>query len=200
MARVNAPVQTSQPLGVTSLRADRYQQNGTGGTFDIGLATGIAFGALQAAIQAAIDGAYAAGDYLVTGNAADFIIEAREGFAPLVADFTNLTGDTVDLQSQFGGPVALDVAAGAMFTNNGSTRVLVRNKGAANHTVTFVSPQTVLGLAVADLAYVLTPGESLVCGPFPVTTFNQPSGDDKGKVYVNANGTESEVVISPFVD
>jgi hypothetical protein len=200
MARVNVPVVNSQPLGVSSLRADRFQQDGTGGTFDLGLATGIAFDALEAAIQAALDGAYSAGDYDVVGDADDFIVEEREGAAHLVADFTDLTGDTDDSQTQVGGPVALDASAGAMFTNNAATRVLVRNNGAGNHTVTFVSPQTVLGLAVADLAYVLTPGQSMVCGPFPQTTFNQPSGDDAGRVYVNTGGTQSEVTIAPFID
>jgi hypothetical protein len=200
MARVDAPVLTSIPDGVSSLRTDRYQQDGTGGTFDLGLATGIAFDALQAAIQSALDGAYSAGDYVVTGDADDFTVEEAEGAAHLVADFTDLTGDTTDSQTQVDGPTALDASAGAMFVNNGATRVLVRNNGAANHTVTFVSPQTILGLAVADLAYTVKPGQSIVVGPFNQTTFMQTTGDDKGKTYVNASGTQSEVTIAPFVD
>ena len=96
--------------------------------------------------------------------------------------------------------VALHAADGAMFTNDGRTRVLVNNSGAGAHTVTVVTPRQVEGLAVADRAYVIAAGKIAIIGPFPTATFNQPSGADAGKVYIDSEGTESEVLIVPFKD
>jgi hypothetical protein len=97
---------------------------------------------------------------------------------------------------------ALDAAAGAMFTNNGATRVIVYNTGAGAHVVTFVTPRTINpgALAVADPSITLAAGKHGIFGPLDPTTFNQPSGADTGKVYVNSDGTESEVKILPFID
>lgn len=101
-------------------------------------------------------------------------------------------------------PTAVDVALhatdGAMFTNNGDTRVWVNNTGAGAHNITAVTPRTVEGLAVADRTYVVPAGKTAIIGPFDPNTFNQPSGADAGKVYLNSDGTQSEVLIVPFKD
>lgn len=96
--------------------------------------------------------------------------------------------------------VALHATDGAMFTNNGDTRVWVNNSGAGAHVVTVVTPRTVEGLAVADKPYTIPAGKTALIGPFDPTTYNQPSGADAGKAYINADGTQSEVLIVPFKD
>jgi hypothetical protein len=96
--------------------------------------------------------------------------------------------------------VALHVTDGAMFTNNGETYVWVNNAGAGAHVVTFVTTRTIGSgqLAVADEPHTFAAGKSGVVGPFDPTDFNVRTGADTGKVYVNADGTQSEVLIVPF--
>jgi hypothetical protein len=43
-------------------------------------------------------------------------------------------------------------------------------------------------------------GKTAIVGPFDRATFNQPSGADAGMVYVNADGTQTEISILPFKD
>jgi hypothetical protein len=200
MARTLVAVQSSIPDGVSSRRMDHYTQDGTGGTFDLGDAAGIDFDATQSEIQAALDAEYTPGDYVVAGDADDFTVLYPVTVVALVADFTDLTGETESSQEQIQGGVALHASDGGMFVNNGATRVNVKNNGAGSHTVTFVTPATMRGFAVADKAFTVLPGETLTVGPFATSTFNQSSGDDRGRVYVNASGTQSEVTINPFED
>lgn len=96
----------------------------------------------------------------------------------------------------------LHVTDGAMFTNDGRTRLWVKNAGAGSHTLTIKSQRTVppFGLAVADETRVVAAGKYAVIGPFDPTTFNLKSGVDNGKVYVDTNGTGTEVTIIPFKD
>lgn len=203
MARIDVAVQSSIPNGVSSRRIDHYTQDADGGTFDLGDAADIAFDEDEAGIQAALDAEYTPGDYVVTGDADDFTVLYPVDVVALVLDGTDLTltADTPTVQQeQIQGGVALDDTDGAMFVNTGDTRAVLVNTGAAAHDVTFVTPQTVRGLAVADKTYTVLPGEALNVGPFPTTQFNQRSGDNKGKVYVNADGTQSEVTVNPFTD
>jgi len=88
---------------------------------------------------------------------------------------------------------ALDVADGAMFQNDGSTELWVRNAGAGAHIVTLVTPQQVAGLAVADHTATVAAGKTALLGPWPTDTFNQQAGADAGKVYVDTDGTKTEV-------
>lgn len=96
--------------------------------------------------------------------------------------------------------VPVHITDGAMFTNDGHTRVWVKNAGAGAHNVTVVTPRVVEGLAVADRVYVVGIGKSALIGPFDAATFNQPSGADAGKAYVNVDGTGTEVTLVPFKD
>jgi len=96
--------------------------------------------------------------------------------------------------------VALHVTDGAMFTNDGRTRLWMKNAGAGVHVVTVVTPRTIEGLAVADKTYSVAAGKYAVAGPFRRDLYNQPSGADAGKAYVNTDGTGTEVTIVPFKD
>lgn len=76
-------------------------------------------------------------------------------------------------------------ADGEAVVNNGATFIEVLNTDAADCDVTVVSPRTVDGLAVADLVVTVSQNERMMIGPFPKDTFNNQSGDDAGKIYVN---------------
>ena len=93
-----------------------------------------------------------------------------------------------------GGDLSMASAAGGgdEFTNDGKTFVLVSNGGGAQITVTFATPQTVSGLAVADGAGTVEAGGLAVFGPFPTQTFN-----NDGKVQITYSGVTS-VTISAF--
>jgi hypothetical protein len=97
---------------------------------------------------------------------------------------------------------ALHASDGAMFTNDGRTRCWIKNTGAGSHTVSFVVTKTEgqYGLALGNKSYVIANGKEALVGPFDPSFFNQKSGADAGKVYVNTGGTQSEVVIVPFKD
>lgn len=79
-------------------RITHYTQDATGGSFDLGTATGIAWDAAQATIQTALDGAYGADKTFVNGDAADFTVEYYLDGTPMVLDDTNLTGGGLTLQ------------------------------------------------------------------------------------------------------
>ena len=75
---------------------------------------------------------------------------------------------------------------GAKFSNDGAVQLLIRNTDSGPHTVTIQTPQTVEGLAVAELSVgPMAAGDVWLVGPFPPATFGQQSGDDLGYVYVD---------------
>jgi len=86
-----------------------------------------------------------------------------------------------------------DAADDAMFLNDGKTWIKARNAGAGSHIVTVVTPKTVAGLAVADLTVTVPAAATRDIGPFPPADFNQQSGADEDKVYVNVDGTKTEM-------
>lgn len=90
---------------------------------------------------------------------------------------------------------AVDITSGNMFANDGRVFVHVTNTGTAGHTLTFITPITVSGLAVADHAVSIPAGGQLAIGPFPVDLFNQPAGPDVGKVYVNGSNAALQLRI-----
>ena len=82
---------------------------------------------------------------------------------------------------------------GDEFVNDGKrTFVHILNANAATRTITFETPKTVAGLAVAELAVVVpvTPGEQMI-GPFPSDVFN----DSDGKVQMTYS-TEVDLTIA----
>lgn len=98
--------------------------------------------------------------------------------------------------------VALNNPDGAMFINDGKTRLVVKNAGAGAHIVGIVATKTVgpYGLLLPPKTYTIAAGKRAVIGPWETDIYNQKSGDDVNKVYVDSDGTESEVSIKPFKD
>lgn len=77
------------------------------------------------------------------------------------------------------------IVDGHMFLNGGDVHAVILNTDVAAKTITFITPRTVHGLAVGDLAITLNQNDRKKVGPFPPDTFNQPTGADAGKVYVD---------------
>jgi hypothetical protein len=83
---------------------------------------------------------------------------------------------------------AVAAASDAMCANDGAT--LFHIKAAAGEaTLAFITPATVLSeaLAIADAAGTVANGSEKLFGPFPPAIFNQPSGADVGKIYIDTN-------------
>lgn len=74
---------------------------------------------------------------------------------------------------------------GHMFTNSGDEFLEVANAAGAARVVTIVTPRTVEGLAVAERTATIPASTTRKIGPFDPQVYNQPSGADRGKVYVN---------------
>lgn len=83
---------------------------------------------------------------------------------------------------------------GHMFNNRGRQFVVVKNGSAAAINATFVTPVTVGGRAVADDVVAVAAGGEKMIGPFEERTFNQSSGADVGKVYVDLSAVASVTV------
>lgn len=76
------------------------------------------------------------------------------------------------------------IADGHKFYNDGKTWFVAANSGGVDRTVTFITPVTVGGLAVADQPVTVPAGQTREIGPFEAV-FNQMNGADAGKVYVD---------------
>lgn len=101
---------------------------------------------------------------------------------------TELTVETIDIDGAFRAAVAGDVANGNMFDNAGGVLVIAENTDGANpHTVTIVTPKQVGGLDIEDPVVTVAASATALIGPFPSGTFNQPSGADAGKVYLDVD-------------
>lgn len=85
---------------------------------------------------------------------------------------------TVASTARTGVAVALAAAAagGDEFVNDGRTWLHVKNGGASPRTVTIVTPQTVLNLAVADQVVSIPATDERLIGPFPAQTYNGTNG------------------------
>ena len=90
---------------------------------------------------------------------------------------------------------ALTAAAGGgdSFANDGRTYLDVNNGSGGSITVTFVTQQTIDGLAVADLAVAVGAGARSKVGPFPPSIYN----DANGRVQVTYSGVTS-LTVNPF--
>lgn len=76
-------------------------------------------------------------------------------------------------------------ADGYAVSNDGATWFEAANSDAGTVTITVQTPRTIDGLAVAEYTITVAQNERQIFGPFPRDTFNQSSGADKGKVYVD---------------
>ncbi len=77
-------------------------------------------------------------------------------------------------------PVLTAPVADGDIVDPGNVAVWVDNGSGASITVTAITPGTVSGLAVADLAVVVPAGESRLVGPLPASVFAQPADADPG--------------------
>jgi len=85
-------------------------------------------------------------------------------------------------------------ADGHMFLNNGRVILHVKNADTAAKTVTIVSvPEPIFG-RLGDVAVSVPAGSEMLIGPFQPDGFNQRSGADKGKVYVNYSAVTNVTV------
>lgn len=88
---------------------------------------------------------------------------------------------------------AVDAANGMMFPNDGKTVLLVRNADAAAKTVTVRAVPDPFGRSV-DLALVIAAGKTAMVGPLAPVAWNQTSGADLGRVYVDFSAATSTTV------
>lgn len=85
---------------------------------------------------------------------------------------------------------AVDAANGNKVANDGRTFVEVVNGDSNPTTVTIKTGFEKDGYALADQAVTVAAGTRKHIGPFPMETFNQQSGSDKGYVLFDfSNGT-----------
>lgn len=101
---------------------------------------------------------------------------ALGAFLPSLAQAATLTVQTAKA-SGLAPTFAAASVGGDKCINDGRTIVLVKNSSGANaYTVTAVTPMTVGGIAVADVAAaVATSASPAVLGPFPIQIFNDGS-------------------------
>ncbi|KKN47440.1 hypothetical protein LCGC14_0662800 [marine sediment metagenome] len=91
-------------------------------------------------------------------------------------------------------PVAA-AADGNMFRNSGRLFLLVTNAhGSEARTLTFPTPSQIGGLDIEDPAVVVAAGTTMLIGPFRPLLFNQVSGDDIGRVYIDYNDAADLIV------
>lgn len=95
---------------------------------------------------------------------------------------------------------AITFADGAMFSNpNPQTTVILINNGAGAHVITFQTPATVAkDLDVQDPTVTVPAGNRLVVGKFDPRLYNQPTGADIGKVYMDSDGSQTEMVAKAY--
>jgi hypothetical protein len=88
-------------------------------------------------------------------------------------------------------------ADGQMFVNTGAEFIVVKNGNASTLTLTITTPQTVAGLAVADRTVTLLTTEDSYIGTFRKDLYDQPSGADAGKVYIDGD-IQASVTLMAF--
>jgi len=89
---------------------------------------------------------------------------------------------------------AADSVNGMVFPNDGRTILLVKNAGAAPITVTVASVQDEYGRSGDISAASVDVGAERVVGPLRPALWNQKSGTDMGKVYVDVSDDTSVTV------
>lgn len=92
---------------------------------------------------------------------------------------------------------AVAAADDAMFVNTGAEYIHVKNASGSTANLVFQTPATVLSeaLAIADATGSLATATEKIFGPFPTAIFNNPSGADVGKVYIDTDQAISIAVV-----
>lgn len=101
------------------------------------------------------------------------------------------TTDGVDI----GAGQAIVAADDAMFVNDGKTILKVVNANGAAQTFNVQTPGTVGddALAIADKMVSIAGSTTEYCGPYKTSIYNQPSGADAGKVYLDTASSDLTV-------
>ena len=103
----------------------------------------------------------------------------------------DITVQALDPTGVFTAEQSGDSANNHVMANNGEVVIVARNAdGAAPHTVTLVTPGTVGGLAITDQAVSVPASSTRFIGPLDPDVYDQPSGADTGKVYVNVDSSQ----------
>lgn len=74
---------------------------------------------------------------------------------------------------------------------SGQVAVMVTNASGAPINVTAQTPATQDGLAIAEQIVAVAAGATKLIGPFPRSTYGQPSGADRGRVYIDYSAQAS---------
>ena len=98
------------------------------------------------------------------------------------------TTDGVDI----GAGQAIVPGDDAMFTNDGKTILKVVNANVAAQTFDLITPGTIGSdaLAIADKTVSIAGSTTEYCGPFATGIYNQTSGADSGKVYLDTASSD----------
>lgn len=83
---------------------------------------------------------------------------------------------------------------GNMFTNDGTEFIDVANAAVGSMTVTVQTPGTVGGNLIADKVITVGAGVTKRIGPFPTDVYNQTTGADRGKVYLDYSSVTTVTV------
>lgn len=87
------------------------------------------------------------------------------------------------------------IVDGHMFSNDGNIWLEVLNNDASAKTITIQTGAVEQGdLAIDDRTMVVPAGQVGYIGPFPPSPYNQVSGADAGKVYIDYSATTSVTV------
>jgi hypothetical protein len=90
-------------------------------------------------------------------------------------------------------------ADGLKFKNDGRVVLRVRNtEGAEPNILTAVTTVQVSGFLVEDLAVTVLASGVQYVGPFQPSLFNQPSGADKGYVYLNFADDQADLTVEAY--
>jgi len=98
----------------------------------------------------------------------------------------------VDLDAQL---VAADGVNGDDWLNTGKEFVVVKNADTASKTVTLDIIKTIDGQSVTDRTVTVAAGKTMIIGPFPVDTYNNPLNDTaNGKAKITYDAVTSVTV------
>jgi len=90
---------------------------------------------------------------------------------------------------------AVAAADDAAVVNDGATKIVISNASGSTVNIVFETPVTVLSeaLAIADKTATLATAKVGIFGPFPAAYYNNPSGADAGKLYIDVDQAVSMV-------
>lgn len=97
-----------------------------------------------------------------------------------------------------GGASPSHATDGFLFQNDGRTFLHIVNANVGDVLVTFDTPQTVAGLAVAELPFTVPGSGRRIVGPFPRDTFNKQSGASVGQVSAITDGNGTDLTIHAY--